>query len=144
MAQSRNQAIHWVCSRSMTDCEQLKENRWPKNYSFRGSVNAAVTPAFPTLRPRVCACVRVQWLLLSAAAASLFKFTQPSLSASCTGVREVEPNTKAAGLVCFAPARARACVLTLSLTRKRASIPPNMSAEMRRCSTNAVRERKAD
>lgn len=108
MAQIRHQAINWVSSRSMTDCEQLQENRRLKLYSFRGSVNAAVSPAFPTLRPRVCACVRVQWLLLSAAAASLFKFIQPSLSASCTGVREVEPNTKAAGLVCFA--RARLCV----------------------------------
>lgn len=64
-------------------------------------MNAAETPAFPTPRPRVRACVRVQWLLLSASAASLFKFIQPSLSASCAGVREVEPNTKAAGLVCF-------------------------------------------
>lgn len=57
--------------------------------------------AFPTLRPRVRACVRVRWLLLSAAAASLFKFIQPWLSASCAGVREAEPDTKTAGLVCF-------------------------------------------
>lgn len=103
-----------------------------EKYIYRGSVNAAEAPTFATLRPRVCACVRVLWLLLSAAAASLFKCIQPSLSASCTGVREVEPNTKTAGLVCFAP----------PLTHNRAYITLDMSAEMRRCSTNAVRKRK--
>lgn len=91
-----NKTTTWLYYDSKLQSPSICERS--RNSFFPHSLLRSLSPP-PGVRLRACACV--QWLPVSAAAASLFKLIHSSLSASSSGLRELEPNTKTAGIVYF-------------------------------------------
>lgn len=124
-----------------------KSNRWLRGYNFRASLNAAETPVSHTpssalsLRPRVCVCVRVR-VFSGCSSRQRQRHYLNSFSRRCRHLPR-RPRSGNKHEICRNSSFC-ACWWVFFFTLSLPTEASTMSAEMRRCSTNAVREREVD